>query len=253
MGRSPIDQVNLPRGLLRWKIEKEGYATVESCCAPEDGPAQFTLDKPGDIPAGMVRVQGNRYRDGLIDGIKEVETTDLEDFFIDRHEVTNRHFKEFVEHGGYKKREYWKHPFIKGSSRLSWEMAQQEFRDATGQPGPATWRFGTYAAGEDDYPVGGISWYEAAAYAEFAGKTLPTMVHWVRASGLHYNSEIAKVSNVGGSAPAAVGSHAGLGPFGTYDTAGNVKEWGWNKATGDKRYALGGAWNEPSYMFYHGD
>ncbi len=37
-----------------------------------------------------------------------------------------------------------------------------------------------------------------------------------------------------------------MSPYGTYDMAGNAKEWCWN-ATGNKRYILGGAWNEPSY------
>jgi dipeptidyl aminopeptidase/acylaminoacyl peptidase len=45
-----------------------------------------------------------------------------------------------------------------------------------------------------------------------------------------------------------VGSHAGLADYGTYDMAGNVKEWCLN-ATSDKRYILGGAWNDPTYMF----
>ncbi len=39
-----------------------------------------------------------------------------------------------------------------------------------------------------------------------------------------------------------------LAPFGTYDMAGNAKEWCWN-ATSNKRFILGGAWNEPPYMF----
>ena len=47
-----------------------------------------------------------------------------------------------------------------------------EFQDATGRPGPLMWEGGEYPEGEDNIPVHGISWYEAAAYAEFSGKRL---------------------------------------------------------------------------------
>ena len=51
---------------------------------------------------------------------------------------------------------------------------------------------------------------------------------------------LGRFSNFDGKGPAAVGSHQGLGPYGTCDMAGNVKEWTWNEA-GTKRYILGGA------------
>ena len=102
----------------------------------------------------------------------------LDDFWIDRFEVTNRQFKEFVDHGGYRRRDYWREPFVEGGRSVPWEEAVERFRDATGRPGPATWRAGTYPDGQAEFPVGGVSWYEAAAYAAFAGKSLPTMYHW---------------------------------------------------------------------------
>ena len=57
------------------------------------------------------------------------------------------------------------------------------FRDSTGRPGPATWEVGTYPDGQADHPVGGVSWFEAVAYARFAGKELPTVHHWMQGRG----------------------------------------------------------------------
>ncbi|NIP92728.1 MAG: SUMF1/EgtB/PvdO family nonheme iron enzyme, partial [Akkermansiaceae bacterium] len=88
-----------------------------------------------------------------------------DDFFIGKYEVTNREYKRFVDAGGYRNREYWRHPFVKDGEELTWDEAMREFVDPSGQPGPSTWMGGDYPAGRDEYPVSGVSWYEAAAYA----------------------------------------------------------------------------------------
>ena len=89
-----------------------------------------------------------------------------------------------MDQGGYRKPDYWKQPFVKDGRTLSWEDAMGSFQDATGRPGPATWELGTYPDGQGEYPVGGVSWFEAAAYAEFAGKALPTFYHWYKATDI---------------------------------------------------------------------
>ena len=103
-----------------------------------------------------------------------------------------------------------------------------DFMTRAARPGPATWTAGTYPNGQADFPVGGVSWYEAAAYAAFAGKSLPTIYHWYRAADLGRFADILTLSNFNAKGPVPVGSLAGLGPFGTSDMAGNVKEWCWN-------------------------
>ncbi len=62
------------------------------------------------------------------------------------------------------------------SSRGSDAMAL--FRDSTGRAGPSTWSGGHYPEGKGDYPVSGVSWFEAAAYAEFRGKSLPVIAQF---------------------------------------------------------------------------
>jgi hypothetical protein len=93
-----------------------------------------------------------------------------------------------------------------------------------------------------------VSWYEASAYAAFRGQSLPTLHHWNLAVGVDYYSDILKLSNFGGKGPVPVGESHGIGPSGTYDMAGNVKEWCFNVSR-EKRFILGGAWNEPPYLF----
>jgi len=127
------------------------------------------------------------------------------------------------------------------------------FRDRTGRPGPATWEVGDYPRGQEDFPVSGVSWYEAAAYAEFAGKSLPTIYHWATAASPCASASIMPASNFGGRGPAPVGSFGGMSWSGAYDMGGNVKEWCWNEAGSGRRYILGGAWDEPVYMFNDAD
>ena len=124
---------------------------------------------------------------------------------------------------------------------------------ATGVPDPrrGNWHV---SDGQEDWPVSGVSWYEAAAYAKFAGKSLPTVYQWQRASGAFgIFSEVVRFSNFGGKGPARVGGSGGLGPYGTYDMPGNVKEWTWNESGQGRRYVLGGAWYEPVYSFHDAD
>jgi len=248
LGKSPLQKVRIPIGFFRWRIEKPGFRTVESAASSSTGTRQFVLDQEESLPPGMVRVQGGNYTLRMA-VINYLPSAQMEDFLIDKYEVTNKQFKDFVDRGGYQEKTYWRYPFDKNGKILSWEEAMSQFRDATGRPGPATWELGTYPEGQADFPVSGISWYEAAAYAESVGKSLPTIYHWILAANLDSAPYIIPMSNFGGKGPAQVGSYKGLGSYGTCDMAGNVKEWCWNESQG-LRYLLGGAWDDPTYVFY---
>ena len=258
LGVSPIENLRMPVGVFRYKIEMDGYETVMAASSnwdivltPKEGLIPFdlvrVLNKKGSLPEGMLRVAG-----------AETPIGKMEDFLIDRYEVTNRQYKEFVDNGGYTNREYWKHEFTKQGKALALEEAMAEFVDQTGRPGPATWQAGYFPEGQNDYPVSGVSWYEAAAFAEFAGKSLPTTHHWGIARGeytpmimwfqLGGYAILAPFSNFRGEGPVPVGSLQGLTAYGAHDMAGNVREWCWNE-TRQGRSIRGGAWNDNTYMF----
>jgi eukaryotic-like serine/threonine-protein kinase len=263
LGQTPIERKRIPRGYFRWKVEKAGFQTIEQ--AGSSGPSlsnpfgddikiQWTLDSQGTAPPGMVKVSGGAWFP-TISGLEHLPPVDLREFWVDQYEVTNAHFKQFVDRGGYQKREYWTHPFVREKREVSWEDAMKEFRDATGRTGPSTWELGNHPEGKGDHPVSGVSWYEAAAYCEFAGKALPTVYHWSKAAGTRASAYVVPLSNIDGrrQGPDAVGSQPGMSPFGAFDLAGNVKEWCSNEGRDGKRYILGGAWNENSYMFLDQD
>lgn len=235
LGETPLLQQRLPLGMTRLRIRLPGHVTLEVAphLLPQAEP--FRLHAPEQhrdgmrfVPAGEVRYLGQR---------RQVPA-----FWIDALEITNRQFRRFVEDGGYRRPELWPEP-----DRLA------SLVDRTGMPGPAGWALGTYPEGEDDHPVEGLSWFEAMAYAAWAGKRLPTVFEWYRAAGLGTDqaanfSDVIKASNFGGRGTVAVGSRGGLGPYGTYDMAGNVAEWCLNRAA-DLRHRLGGSWQENSYQF----
>ena len=128
IGRSPLDQVRIPAGYLHWKFVKPGYEPLEAAKFLRIN-APFRLELKAAAPAGMVRVPAGEYQLG---GSPPVH---LPEYWIDKFEVANRQFKDFIDHGGYQNRDYWKQPLIEHGRAISWAEAMRKFRDATGRPG----------------------------------------------------------------------------------------------------------------------
>jgi len=250
IGITPIKNQEMPnQTLYRWKFQKKGYETVYAAAPTHLDTLFRTLHKTGTIPEGMVYVEELALEDGA-DFLTQIKNG----FYIDKHEVTNQMFKEFIDHGGYQNPDYWENEFVLNDDTLTFNEAMNHFKDITDRPGPATWEAGDYPEGQGNYPVNGISWHEAAAYASYAGKNLPTYMHWQSAAGFVfdpfsqlYGSQVVPLSNMNGSGPEPVNSNEGISFFGSYDMAGNVREWCWNKSPSE-RIILGGAWNDESYQ-----
>lgn len=247
VGTTPLTNVALPDGYFRWRVAAPNLPVYEFA----DVPARrtFALDAAARAPSGMVPVPAMHWTD-MVGFVGWVGPYDLPAFDIDRFEVTNQQYQEFVDRGGYMNQKYWTEAFIRDDRAVSWSDAMMSFRDATGRPGPAGWRGGHFPDERANYPVSGISWYEAAAYAAFSGKSLPTLAQWYESAPPGRGRFLAPVSNLSGTALAPVGQFKGIGRFGTYDMAGNVREWCANSSgQGDRRFILGGAWSSPAYLY----
>lgn len=184
------------------------------------------------IPAGEVELERRECEpgEGPLAARQKVEA-----LLLDRCPVTNAQFRRFVAGGGYKLQPLW--------DAQVWP-AVDGFVDLTGAPGPRHWRNGHFPGGEDDHPVVGIGWHEAAAYARWAGKRLPTDAEWVRAAAWPIALADGRCRqrrfpwgdtmdrgrcNVWGSGPGRTVSvrqfSSGVSAGGVYQLIGNVWEW----------------------------
>ncbi len=262
LGTSPLSPSRLPLGVLKLKLEKEGYKTKfivdrNPSFIFENHPIDLgwalspvQMYPKSEIPEGMIPIDGGRFIPALIgEGVTEYH---LSTYYIDQYEVTNKKFQEFVDAKGYEIFQNWTDmEFILKGESLSWEEAKDLMIDTTGNYGPANWELGSFRDGEGDYPVTGISWYEAQAYARFKGNILPPMYHWAKAAfppteiGAPISPVLLKKSNFSNQSVKKVGTN-GIGAHGTYDMAGNVREWSWN-IFGGRGLTLGGAFSDPAY------
>lgn len=246
LGQTPLTQQRLPLGMMRLHVSLADHVALEIAPNLLPKPETFHLHAPEASPADMVFVPAGEVTYML-------QRRSVPAFWIDRFEVTNEQFQRFVEDRGYQRPELWPDEVFISKEGPDRSGILEQFVDQTGLPGPSTWALGTFPEGRADHPVEGVSWYEATAYAAWAGKRLPNVFQWYRAAGLGSRqaanfSDIIAASNFSGLGTVAVGSTGGLGPYGTYDMAGNVAEWCINSAAG-QRHRLGSSWQENSYQF----
>ena len=164
-----------------------------------------------------------------------------EGFFIGRYPVTNAQYRRFMEAGGYGKREYW--------SDEGWQWKQKK-----GWTEPRYWHDPKW--NQPDQPVVGVSWYEAEAYARWAGMRLPTEREWEKAArgidgreypwgdGFDQDRCNTRESGTGKTTPVGKYSPQGDSPYGLADAAGNVWEWcaDWYDVYKDAKELRGGSW-----------
>ena len=150
----------------------------------------------------------------------------LSPYYIDRAPVTNNDFSEFIKAGGYKNKKYW--------CEKGWEyIVKNNIQE------PCYWHNKKW--NKKDYPVTGISWYEAMAYASFVGKELPTEAQWEYAAKgdsdrkYPWGNEEATIAyatyspgcmaSIDRSPTIANNYKKNISAVGCYDMAGNFFEW----------------------------
>ena len=190
------------------------------------------------LPRGTFIVGSNRDSDNNPQRVHDQQ----EFVFVDKYLVTNEQFKEFVDAGGYDDPQYW------SAEALPYLSV---FVDSTGAHAPATWAEGGFDASLAKYPVAGVSWYEAAAYAKWAGKRLPTPGEWELAAGAPRTDDTGESGDYpfgarqdgpqnGVSAAREVGTTEwDRSKLGVRDLGTNVAEW--TTDNDDKRATVKGA------------
>lgn len=191
------------------------------------------------VPGGSVELTSQSLNSShndriLAQVVEHTEAVDVASFYIDKTAVTNLDFLAFVKSGGYQLMDFWPQEI--------WSNVVQ-FVDQSGEPGPRWWKDGHPPRDIANHPVVGVSWYEAAAFAKWAGKQLPTSAQWQRAATWHacnqgksagwkfpwgdtFEPERVNVwaSHVGKTTP--VNKYpGGCTPNGVFQLIGNVWEW----------------------------
>lgn len=191
------------------------------------------------VPAGEfvlgVDPTGDFAEPFALDNERPAHRVDVPAFRIGRVPVTNREWREFIDDGGYRQPRWW--------TERGWEHAV-----AAGLTAPQFWipdmssrnRFGRHESLLDDEPVQHVSYFEAQAYARWAGARLPTEIEWEKAcawdpaAGARRRypwgsaEPAAELANLDGAAlrPAPVGAYpAGVSAYGVEQMLGDVWEW----------------------------
>jgi iron(II)-dependent oxidoreductase len=215
-------------------MKDDGYRPETMIELPSGGPVP---EEMVHVPEGPF-VMGTEDRAWALDNERSAHELDLPGFYLDTTPVTNRAYAEFVEDGGYEREELW--------DPEGWKWIKAEGISAPKywyQPEPHSWwtqRFGFDEPLRMNDPVMHVSWYEADAYARWAGKRLPTEAEWEKAASWDLRDETKRLYPWGdepptpekanldqlGFRPAEVGAYpAGASAYGSLGMIGDVWEW----------------------------
>jgi len=115
LGKTPLGELQLIGGQYALKFVKDGYEPLE--VTSEYSTKDIILDPIGTLPMNMAHIPPGEVS---VAGLAPMQ---LDDFLIDKYEVTNLEFKKFIDAGGYREAKYRKFPFTKDGHTLVFEQA----------------------------------------------------------------------------------------------------------------------------------
>ena len=181
---------------------------------------------------------------------KSHENLLIKPFYMDKYEVSNKDYKEFVDSNGYYRDEFWPLDLMHEGKKISFSEVKTSFVDKANFPSPKDWYQGTYENGKELYPVSGISWYEAYAYANFRNMSLPSVAEWFYAFDRNRPERALKNANINSYnyTKSRIESDS-ENNNGIFDMAGNVREWVSNNIKDENsRGILGGSFADDTYV-----
>lgn len=246
-GGRPLERAGFAFGMIA-QHEQQHDETMLITHQLRSGPAALAAPDPPEAedPVCLVRevlVPGGPFTMGTstepwaLDNERPAHRREVAAFFLDTTPVTCGAYQRFIEDGGYAQERWW-HP-------SGWAMVREH-----GLTAPLFWhreagqwlrrRFGVTEPVPAGEPVLHVSWYEADAYARWAGRRLPTEAEWEKAArhdagagrSLRYPwgdaDPTPERANLGQRhlRPAAAGSYpAGQSSLGVRQLIGDVWEW----------------------------
>lgn len=252
LGKTPLNNIRVPNETLEYKFKtkESSYTEFVHAYTLSNNLNNFILPKQVVLIKDHVMFLGGKKALNY-PGVDHLPEIKIGPYSMAKFEVTNKDFKEFMDAEGYSRPEYWDFPYNLDGKELTFKETIKTFLDKYGQFGPVDWSYGSYPVGQENFPVTGISWFEARAYAKYKGLSLPNLYQWANAARLQSASSFVPNSNFSKNQLVEVGSMDSQNPNLLYDIAGNAREWIINSVeeTHSKKGILGGGFKDDPYYF----